>query len=388
MEREYSYLLSLLGAFLKEKAPQKDTEVDWRKLIHLAQIHNVSGILGYMAMNYPICPEKELLDHLRKNCLVTMALYAQRAQFAEDYFAILSGHQIRHCPMKGIMLRQLYPVPELRSFSDVDLLIHPQDRSRSHILMQELGFETKADWEPVYSYRRDTEFYEIHTQLVEVDLSDKADYLGYYSRAWEYVRETAPYSCQFTAEFHFVYLITHIAKHVLGSGAGIRMYLDIAAYILANKNMDWTWTLEELKKLKLFDFTRTVLSSVEAWFGIRCPIELEPVPNEVLEEFRSYTLEAGIFGKFQRETGLATLKKESGSRISVLAKRAFPGAKDIQARYTYLQEKPYLLPVAWVHRFFKTDIRFSRHVQEAKTILTADQEKVHKLQKICADIGL
>ncbi len=388
MEHEYQYLLNILCAFLWQKEPKTDDRADWMKLLHLAQIHNVSGILGYMSMNYPICPEGALRDQLRKSCLVTMALYSQRAQYAKDLFAIFADNQIRHCPMKGIEVRRLYAVPELRSFSDVDFLIHPEDRPKAHKLMAELGFSVKTDWEPVYSYLKDTEFYEIHTQLVEVDISDKADYLGYFSKAWEHTQEVSPYRYRFSREFHFIYLITHIAKHVLGSGAGIRMYLDIAAFLKKHTDVDWDWIFAQLKQLKLYDFTCTVLSCAEKWFGVRCPAPYTPAPGAVLDSFRVYTLEAGVFGKYQRDTGLATLKKKTGSRISVLMHRAFPKAGDIEARYTYLQDKPYLLPVAWVHRFFKTDVSLSKHAREAKTILTADQAEVTRLQKICTDIGL
>lgn len=389
MDVEYKFLLNILKSFLHKKSPEVVENVDWMNLIHLAQIHNVAGILGYMSMSHPICPDEGVKSMLRKNCLVTMAIYSQRAQLAKDLFAIFADNDIRFCPMKGIEVRRLYPVPELRSFSDVDFLIYPEDRDKAHKLMKELGFEVKNDWEPVYSYLKDTEFYEIHTQLVEVDISEKADYLGYFAKAWEHTKEVSPCRYRFTREFHFVYLITHIAKHVQGSGAGVRMYLDIAAYILRyGTDVDWAWIFRELKNLHLYDFTCSVLSCVESWFDVTCPEPFEHISKTTLDNFQKYTLEAGVFGKYQRETGLASLKKQSGSRLSVLMKRAFPKADQIEARYTYLQDKPYLLPVAWVHRFFKTDISLKDHAKEAKTILTADQTQVQRLKDICKDIGL
>jgi hypothetical protein len=98
--------------------------------------------------------------------------------------------------------------------------------------MISLGFQRHADWEPVYSYAGGNALYEIHTDIMEIDVSDKADYKGYFSGMWDHARPDRPHSFRFTPEFHFLYMLTHIAKHVHGSGAGVRMYLDVAAFVL------------------------------------------------------------------------------------------------------------------------------------------------------------
>ena len=46
--------------------------------------------------------------------------------------------------------------------------------------MLSIGLARKHDWEPVYSYIRGVEYYEVHTDVMEVDVSDKADYKGYF----------------------------------------------------------------------------------------------------------------------------------------------------------------------------------------------------------------
>lgn len=50
---------------------------------------------------------------------------------------------IAHMPVKGYYLRKLYPVPELRTFGDIDLLIHREDRQKVHELMLSLGYSVK-----------------------------------------------------------------------------------------------------------------------------------------------------------------------------------------------------------------------------------------------------
>ena len=388
MGREMEYLLSLLRAFLWEEKPNEAQEINWEDLEKLASIHSVSGILGYMCMRHGLCPQ-ERKAQMRQLCLQTMSLYARRGALAEAFCQDLQAQQIRYCTMKGFEVRKLYPVPELRSFTDMDILIRKEDRQKCHSWMLSQGFEAKDDWEPVFSYTRNHEYYELHSQLMEVDVTPQADYQGYFGKVWEHTQATGEYGCRMEREFHLLYLITHIAKHVQGSGAGVRMYLDIAACVKAwGGSLDWQRFFRELEELKLTQFGSAVLTAAESWFGAVCPAEFDRLDSDTLARFAQFTLEAGTFGHHGRSSAVSSLKKQEGSRLTVLRKRLFPSAKSIERRYTYLQSKPWLLPVAWVHRLFKTDVSLKKHAQEAQGILTANRQEIDRLQSICKEIGL
>lgn len=394
MDRETQYLLHLLGAYIRREEPRACDDADWEKLIALAHIHNVSGILGYMSMTWPICPDGKIKSALRGRCLNTIASCANRAALAEQFSRELALEGIDHILMKGFVLRSLFPVPELRTFGDIDIVIRPEDRGRCHSLMQTLGFQVKTDWEPVYSYGKSSEYYELHTQLMEVDVSDKADYRGYFRNLWEHTIPMGEHCRQFSPEFHFLYMLTHIAKHVTGSGAGIRMYLDVAAFVQHYAHtLDWDYVQGELQTLVLSDFANAVLTLVQEGLGVPSPVPLQPVVAEVREQFLEFTMNGGIFGKNAQDSGTNSLKKESRSsgeisRAGTIAKRLLPSAQSIQDRYTYLQEKPWLLPVAWVHRLVKTRDGWQAHAEEARSILSADKESVRKLNRLYRDIGL
>lgn len=393
MTAEYNYLLHLLGAYLRQETPEAGEHVDWDTLISLAQIHSVTGILGYMGRKYPICPDQQRSAAFRGLCMGTISLFSRRFALAQTMVQTLEDAGIDHILMKGFVLRDCYPVPELRTFTDIDLVIRPDDRTKSHDLMLSLGFTVKDDWEPVYSYYRGDEYYEIHTQVMEVDVSEKADYRGYFSDAWAHAVPASAHSYRFTPEFHFLYMLTHIAKHIHGSGAGIRMYLDVAVFLQHQGTaLDWDWIASQLQTLKLYDFACVVLSAVERWFGIGSPRDFPPVAEEILDDFTEFTLEAGVFGHHNRDRALAHMKYQEqdapGSRAQLLMRMAFPKAQTIESRYTYLQDKPWLLPVAWVHRFVKTRGRTERHLETARQIISADTEEVDRLKTLIKDIGL
>lgn len=394
MDREYEYLLHLMGAYLWEEAPEIDRDVSWEKLQRLAQIHNLTGVLNYVAMTYPICPDPQKRAMHRRLCMSTIVGFSTRGALAEEFSQTLSDHGIDHIMMKGFVLKEFFPVPELRTYGDIDLVIRKEDRAKCHKLMKAQGFAVEVDWEPVYGYRRDTEFYELHTELLETDISVKANCRDYFRDPWAHAHRVEGSRFEFEPAYHFLYLLTHLAKHVEDSGAGIRMYLDIAVFVkYYEKTLNWDSVEEELHILSLWDFANMVLHVTEKYFGIRSPFAGRPVDPEVMEAFLELTMEGGIFGLIGMDAGITSLKKESRvrggfSRLGTIKNRLFPAAETIETRYTYLQKKPWLLPVAWIHRLAISGSSFREHTEEVRGILSADQKKVEKLNRICKEIGL
>lgn len=390
VEKESQYLLHILAAYLHETQPAADPGVDWGRLIALARSHNLVGILGYMADLYPICPDPQHTAALREFYLTTLMEFANRGVLAEEFSQTLADSGIDHILTKGFILREFFPVPELRTYGDVDLVIRAEDRAKSHDLMTALEFQTKTDWEPVYSYRRDSEYYELHTQLLETDVAGKTACRDYFRDVWDHAVPVGEHQFQLTPEYHFLYLLTHLAKHVEGSGAGVRMYLDFAALILRGEKLDWAEIARELEVLELQEFANVVLTVVQRAFGVPSPISLHPVPEAVLTEFTELTMTGGIFGRNALDSGTVTVRRESPgtARPAVIAKRLFPSAKTIRSRYTYLRDKPWLLPAAWIHRLIITRGTWKAHVDQAGQILSADTEQIDHLNRLYQEIGL
>lgn len=389
MEKESEYLFHLLGAFVREEKPQDADGMNLEELKHLAHIHSVLGIFGYMAMKHRLFPEE--LSSFRENCMATISAFNQRAARAELLFDELACRGIDYVLMKGYILKDYYPVPELRTYGDIDLVIRREDRERTHALMQDLGYRVKTDWEPVYSYVGPMEHYELHTELLETDISEAVDCRDYFRDLWQHVAPDGDHRYRFTPEFHFLYLLAHLAKHVTGSGAGARMYLDLAACIRHfGEELDWSWVRVELEKTRLADFANTALTFVETYFGVKSPLPLTAVDTDVLEELARITADGGIFGRVGLDSGVNTLKDqaENATRLQTVFRRLFPAAKTIETRYTYLQGNPWLLPVAWIHRLFRTRETWSEHTQEAKSILHADLKEVRSARQLQDSIGL
>ena len=387
MEKESEYLLHLLGAYVRGEAPESPAGMELEKLRRLANIHSVEGVFAHMVVKHGLFPAER--GAFRAQCMAVIGGYAKRAALADMLFGEFSRRGIDHVLMKGYVLKDYYPVPELRTFGDIDVVIRREDREKCHALMQELGYQVKTDWEPVYSYTKPLEYYEFHTELLETDISDALDCREYFRDLWRHTVSTGEHTFEFTPEFHFLYLLAHLAKHVRGSGAGARMYLDLAAFILHfGEKADWGWIAGELEKTGLATFANTALSFVERYFHVKSPLELKPVGVDTLEALADLTAEGGVFGRFAVSGGTVTLRAEETGRVAAIRRRLFPAAKTIESRYTYLQKRPWLLPVAWVHRVVRTWGKLGGHAAEAKDILSADEAEVRRQRRMLREIGL
>ena len=128
--------LSVLRAFVQGAAPEPVEEEQWAPLMELAHINNTKGILCHVYMNHPALIPDRIRPTLRRQCLQEVALYAARGNQMLRLAEAFDRAGIDHLLFKGFVLRNYYPVPELRTYGDVDFVIRREDRTRSDELMK------------------------------------------------------------------------------------------------------------------------------------------------------------------------------------------------------------------------------------------------------------
>jgi len=398
MEHGVTELMSLLRAFVQEVplSPVEFQRLDAAlpEVLPLCRLHTIMGIWAYKVREYYDIygvedeDAREVYETAQKIYSRTVSQAVNRELQYQALSKMLAEGGIDHLAFKGIVVKDMYAVPQLRSFGDIDLAIRQADRQRCHKLMQKLGYTATTDFEPVYTYQKEKEMYEIHTSVMAVNITDRADYIGYFKNLWNYATEQAPHIWAFTPEFHFVYLLTHIAKHIYSSGAGIRMYLDLAFYLKRfGDTLDWQWIQAELDKLKLTEFFHLAMDAVARWFAVKPPIPIPEMEEDLFLQFETFTMEGGVFGFEGRLSGEQMVRKQ-GERSKALRETLFPHAKTIQARYTYLQKYPWLLPVAWVDRLVRNRRIIGKMTEKTKEIMTADEKELQEVSTFYRRIGL
>ncbi len=385
--------LYLLKCFIHNEAPFFDHKPAWDQIKKYAVANAVDGIVGYMVIQHRLWNSSEDREFWINKLTNTYGMGYRRFAQAERLFGVLEQNSIPYLTVKGSVVKDYYPVGELRTFSDIDILIKTEDRQRLHELMLTLGYKATVDGEPIYSYRRDTEFYEIHTEMMYENIKDTFDYRDYFSSMWQKAVYTGGVAYELKPEDHLIYLIAHIAKHIGYAGAGIRMYLDLAAFMIHFSNhFDWDYVFSEMNKIKLLKFTDVVFTAVEEQFGIGPNYAFEHADKELVDKLIMTSIRGGTYGFKNQSSGAVTLKKtgsgENVSKINALRVKLFPSADVLEPRYQYLTDRHWLLPVAWVERWFQTRSQFKKNAAKAKDILLSDKNEIIEMRKFKEDLGL
>ena len=174
-------------------------------------------------------------------------------------------------------MRELYPVPELRTMGDVDVLVRDEDLERTAEVLCGLGYQKEEGGSAVWALKKDNFSYEVHRRLAFGSYWNDVDYEGYFATAFDRLTTGEGSRRYFTPEDHFIFLCFHLAKHLNSTGAGIRMVMDLALFLKAYQDtLDWDYIRAQLELLRMDRFVKTVLYASGEWFGI---------PTVVLQEW-------------------------------------------------------------------------------------------------------
>ena len=381
----------LLHSFVQDTPPEPDGLWNIPHLWRTATEQNLLPVLAYENKRWKLFDDPNVCRQLDGLLYGTVAANLNRCVDFETLSTCFSEHGIAHMPVKGYYLRKLYPTPELRTFGDIDLLIHPEDRQKVHDLMLSLGYTVKQDWEPTYSYIKDAEYYEIHTNLMDGNLDGRTDLQAYFDAAWAHAEPDDGLRFRPEDDFHFIYTVCHLAKHLYGGGAGLRMYLDVALYVKhKDDSLPWQAIMGEFTALHLAEFFYTVMNACRVWFGTKTICPLPEPDTKVLDRLLSYTLDSDLFGH-TRDRSVVELRnaaKKNPAKYKLILRMFFPPADEIEQRYAFLKGRHWLLPTAWFLRLLMNIKLVPKRIRDIRQVTRADAESVSSYDTFMNKIGL
>lgn len=197
---------------------------------------------------------------------VTLARAQRRALLLDAEYrkiskALKEAH-IRHLPVKGIVIKDLYPSVGLREMSDIDIWFDPSRAESVRSIMTALGYSTEYFGTSKHDvYLKPPMFcVEMHRQLIDGDVLPEG--IDYYNDQWEKLNRTRKdkeYVLEQSHEDLYVYVAAHAYKHYLIAGVGIRVLLDF--YVMLHEwgsDMDMSYIAKECQKLGIADFENLI----------------------------------------------------------------------------------------------------------------------------------
>ena len=376
------FLLNCLSDYIHNRITEcADSKLRWDSVFKLASSHSVEGIVYYQCMS---CMPKDIRKTYLKPYLGNAVISIKRSEIMKELSRHLEKEQIPAVWFKGAVLRNYYPVPQLRSMGDIDCVIRPADKNRvDEILRSRMNFQRFIDNHAVWTYWKDNIYLEVHNQMFYENLASKIDYISYFDNVWSNASRgtvfdvESPLTFVPDENFHFLYLMTHHAKHVINNGIGFRAYLDMVLMTQrCGDKLNWEFIESELDKLGLLTFTKICFSCCERWFSVKMPLGQENFDEDLFSEITEKTFRDGTFGLDNTDNQRALIAKDIlySSDPYLLAavkrgfRRLFPPYKELQLIpwYSFIDGRPWLLPAAWIYRFGYV---ISRKIGEGKDYL-------------------
>lgn len=344
MNNEQIALIALLRQQLTGKEQRLPDPVDWQKVCYQAQRHGV-GAMAY-------CGAKAMNVSWQESLEKPMFLDYQRAIFRDVQFRSLAQrvsqkleeHGVPHILLRGVCLKQNYPISALRTMSDIDILVRVEDFETIRGIAEEMGAVAGHSDGNHRNYRFPEGLtIEFHPELIHCD-SPVATGIN---PGWQYAREERPGAMELTEEGFYLNVIGHLANHFAAGGIGIRFVMDVwICRHCRTPQPDRAKVEQELRRIGLYEFALQIESLAEHWFS-GAPEE------ENTRELAEYIISSGSHGTADRAMLNAVALSKGGSGASALVKKAFFSRQEMEQRYPWAQGKPLLLPAAWCARAFR-----------------------------------
>ena len=185
MKREDQILIDLLADFVNGQSPGALPEVSLDALYQTACKHNVTGVVAEMLHPFLENAEEPAVRKLQESHMATVFRSVLLKEEVKLFSARMEEEKIPYAFFKGYELRELYPVPELRTMGDVDVLVRDEDLERTAEVLCGLGYQKEEGGSAVWALKKDNFSYEVHRRLAFGSYWNDVDYEGYFAAAFD-----------------------------------------------------------------------------------------------------------------------------------------------------------------------------------------------------------
>ena len=306
----------------------------------------------------------------RQTSSVIAAVMKKTALFDREWSIIRSKLQeasIWYMPIKGAVLKDMYPKYGMREFSDYDILFDANYAEKVKEIMEGLDFESKhfgSSHHDCY-YKNSVLNFEMHRALFGPTHEEKL-YEYYQDMKMRLIGDG--YEKHFSPEDFYLYMIAHEYKHYSGGGTGLRSLLDTYVY-LSKTSLNMDYVTGEAEKLGIREFEEKNRSLSQHLFSGETLTDAD-------QEMLDYILSSGTYGTITHRVE-NKMRKKGWSKIRYALDRFFVPVsrknKDYAAyagQYPFFYKHKILLPILPFYRTFRA-MKGGRFSAEAKAIQQA-----------------
>ena len=345
-------MLYLTKCAILGKIPSKDriANMDLQALFEVCQKHILTACTAYALESAGVYDEnfKQAKNKaIRKNIL----LDSER----KIILSRLEQEKIWYMPLKGSILKDLYPQIGMRQMADNDILFDSSRATDVKQIMESLGFTTEHFGQgnhDVY-FKPPVCNFEMHTGLFGA--AHETNSYEYYKNVKDRLikDESNDYGYHFSNEDFYVYITAHEYKHYSGGGTGLRSVVD--TYVYLNEfagRLDMEYIESECEKIGIADFEQKNRSLALDLFGGK---KLTDEEKSMLR----YFMFSGTYGTIENSVK-NRMKKNGGGKLGYILSRLLPPIRKSDPRYAtmasfypWYYENRLRLPLLFFYRLVK-----------------------------------
>ena len=355
---------------------------DFLTLYKLCQLHDLAHIV-FMALEdlNIILPEK--IKSLFYSDNLRAIVRQERLQFAYNQLVeILRTEKIEFVPLKGIVIRNLYPKAYYRTSCDIDVLVDKEkiDQILS-ILTEKYHYKryTGSEYD-VMLIAENGEHIELHYGL---DLRYKGEKINRITDnlfSDLILDSDGEYEKKFKSEFFFFYFVEHMAKHFIEGGCGVRSFIDL----MLLKSIDGFESQEGIQLIKecnLLSFYQNAVRTCEVWFG-------GEQANEFTNSIEKYVIIGGAYGSFDNKVKVEQNRR--GGKFKYFLSRIFLPYRVLKYQFPILKKHKWLFPFMQVARWFKRifEGRTKTTLYEFTLNTSLTKQEIKETENMIDELGL
>lgn len=369
-----NYLTKILQSLFKNKKPvPPNFHIDWNKFFFFCNHHKVANTV-YMAVKDLNLP-KEILDKFMDVYRKCTFIEAKQEVYSNIIYSSFEENKISFLPVKGILIKKLYPIDNYRSSGDIDILIKKNDFEKACNVLTSLGYKAFGEVNQNNDYHLCYEKNQVHIELHSSLAPKTSKYFDYFDNSFNRAKpkKDSSFHYEFNNEDFYIYTLYHLYKHFVKGGVGVRYFLDM--YLLNEKmNFDYQYLNNQLKLLSLYDFNETVKDLSLVFFGNK-------FQDNRLKELSRFVYISGAHGEktFFAMSMIAPTDTKKKSlyffgKIKYFYSAWFVGYEPMKERYKILTKHKWLLPLCYIHKGFYTLIK-------NPTAILREKDEIAKINK-------
>lgn len=340
-------------------------------LFRLSKFHFLDSLIGTVLKQAQVTLPKQWEERISKAKRKELLFDVERKKLC----SFMESESIWYMPLKGIVLKDIYPGIGLRQMSDNDILFDSCYSQKIKNYMKSQGYEFISVGKGIHDVYQKPPIYNFEMHRALFGTSHEQSWCDYYQNVKERLiqNKNTSYGYHFSDEDFYVYLICHAYKHYRGSGTGLRTLIDIYVYLsVKGSELNFEYIEQECKVLNIADFERENRELCQKLMVSMYDYDMEVFEEKISEKdskLLAFYYSSGTYGTINN---YVTKRVQEKGKLNFFLSRIFMPYKVIKKSYTILNRYPFLLPLIWTKRLFLaivTKDSRERGVQELKALL-------------------